>query len=120
MVAVVPQPPLMIPQRSTGRAVATEAMRAAALSMVGRLAAKTDRWVVVGADPAGRRGLEHPPGGTFLGYGVDPRVALGPGPAEQVAADLPLLLLIAGRLRGEPAYSDVPYGVAYRVALLYR
>jgi hypothetical protein len=48
MVAAVPQPPLMIPQFSAGRAVVTEAMR------------------------------------------------------------------------GEPTYSDVPYGVAYHVALLHR
>jgi len=103
MLAVVPEPPLMVPQLCTGREVETAPMRSSALAVVGRLADETNRWVVLGADPAGRRSVAHPPVGTFLGYGVDVRVALQPGPLREATAGLPLPLLIAGWLRGVAA-----------------
>jgi hypothetical protein len=78
-------------------------MRAACLAVVSRLAAAADRWIVVAADAAGRRSMDHPVGGTFLGYGVDVPVALAPGIVGTEGADLPLPLLIAGWLRGEVA-----------------
>jgi len=100
MVAVVPQPPLLVPQLTAGRAAESEPMRAACLDVVARLAAVADRWIVVAADPGGRRSLDHPVGGTFLGYGVDVPVALAPRVAGVARADLPLPLLVAGWLRG--------------------
>jgi hypothetical protein len=100
MVAVVPQPPLMVPQLSSGRAVETEQMRTSARSVVRRMAEVTEHWIVVGGDPAGRRSLDRPPAGTFRGYGIDLRVSLGPWPTDDAQADLPLPLLIAGWLRG--------------------
>jgi hypothetical protein len=132
MVAVVPQPPLMVPQLTAGRAAESEPMRAACLDVVARLAGAADRWLVVAADPGGRRSVDHPVGGTFLGYGVDVRVALTPddpgadrvggaaGTASGTAPSsvpgasagdpdlypdgyLPLPLLIAGWLRGQVA-----------------
>jgi len=103
MVAVVPQPPLMVPQLTAGRAAESEPMRAACLAVASRLAAAADRWIVVAADAAGRRSMDHPVGGTFLGYGVDVPVALAPGIVGTDAADLPLPLLIAGWLRGQVA-----------------
>jgi hypothetical protein len=109
MVAVVPQPPLMVPQLTAGRAADSEPMRAACLEVAARLAAASDRWLVVAADPAGRRTVDQPVGGTFLGYGVDVPVALAPGvigapdlPGPE-AAELPLPLLVAGWLRGRTA-----------------
>lgn len=109
MVAVVPQPPLMLPQLTVGRAAESEPMRAACLDVAARLAAVADRWIVVAADPGGRQSMDHPVGGTFLGYGVDVPVTLAPagsaaaGVAGVVRDDLPLPLLIAGWLRGQAA-----------------
>ncbi|MDT7556039.1 MAG: hypothetical protein QOI68_509 [Pseudonocardiales bacterium] len=84
-------------------------MRAACLDVAARLAAVADRWIVVAADPGGRQSMDHPVGGTFLGYGVDVPVTLAPGGpagaggAGAVRDDLPLPLLIAGWLRGQAA-----------------
>jgi hypothetical protein len=102
MVAFVPQPPLLVPQLTTGRAADSEPMRAACLDVAARLAAVADRWVAVAADPGGRRTVSEPVGGTFLGYGVDVPVTLAPG-ATTTSADLPLPLLVAGWLRGAVA-----------------
>jgi hypothetical protein len=113
MVAVVPQPPLMLPQLTAGRAAESEPMRAACLEVAARLATVADRWIVVAADPGGRLSMDHPVGGTFLGYGVDVPVTLAPGArapvgvAEAVRDDLPLPLLIAGWLRGQVAQGVV-------------
>ena len=112
MVAVVPQPPLMVPQLTVGRAADSEPMRAACLDVAARLAAASDRWLVVAADPGGRRTVDQPVGGTFLGFGVDVPVALTPsapgvgaGAGDPPPADpaLPLPLLVAGWLRGRAA-----------------
>jgi len=129
MVAVVPQPPLMVPQLTAGRAAESQPMRTACLDVAASLAGAADRWLVVAADPGGRRSVDQPVGGTFLGYGVDVRVALGPGgpgadrtgqvpggeppdtpsdPAQMypdgyIDEHLPLPLLIAGWLRGQVA-----------------
>lgn len=101
MVAVVPSPPLLVPQLVAGRAAETAELRSACLRAASRLADAADRWIVVAADPGGRRTLAQPVGGTFVGYGVDVPVALAPG--APVEPDLPLPLLIAGWLRGEVA-----------------
>jgi hypothetical protein len=107
MVAVVPQSPLMVPQLTAGRAADSEPMRSACLDVAARLAAASDRWLVVAADPGGRRTVDQPIGGTFLGFGVDVPVTLTPGSpgAGAGAADpaLPLPLLVAGWLRGRAA-----------------
>jgi hypothetical protein len=103
MVAVVPQPPLLVPQLTAGRAADSEPMRAACLRVAARLAEAADRWVVVAADPSGRRTVDQPVGGTFLGYGVDVAVGLGPGLAGAPRVDLPLPLLVAAWLRGRAA-----------------
>lgn len=110
VVAVVPQPPLLVPQLTVGGAAESEPMRRACLDVVARLGEVAHRWLVVGADPGdpadqrGERGTVPAPGyGTFLGYGVDVRVSLHPEPAGQPSGDLPLPMLIAGWLRGQAA-----------------
>jgi hypothetical protein len=87
MVAVVPQPPLMVPQLTAGRAAESEPMRAACLDVAARLAGAADQWLVVASDPGGRRTMDHPAGGTFRGYGVDVRVTLGPDVPAAPGAD---------------------------------
>ena len=102
-VAVVPHPPLLVPEVAAGAAVETASLRAACLVAAGALAAAGTRWVAVAAvdDPADDPADDPVVGavGTFAGYGVDVTVGLGPQPGA--ASDhLPLPLLVAGWLRG--------------------
>lgn len=95
-VAVLPQPPLLVPELAAGAAGETAALREACLVAAARLG--PGRWVAVGADAGGRRTVGPDARGTFAGYGVDVRVRLdtrGPdaGPADP---RLPLPLLVAG------------------------
>lgn len=98
MVAVVPQPPLMVPQLTGGPVPEAEPVRSAALAAATELARSARRWVVVGS---GAGALAE--AGTFSGFGVDVPVRLRPGATDRPAADLPLPLLIAGWLRGQVA-----------------
>lgn len=113
VIAVLPQPPLLLPELAGGAAVETEALRAACRETAAELAGATRTWIVVGADPGGRRSVEPGTAGTFAGYGRDVAVVLpgGRGAADDEGARLPLPLLIAGwaaagtgaelRVRGE-------------------
>ncbi len=79
MVAVLPQPPLLVPELATGATAETAELRAACLAAAGRLAAAATDWIAVGADAAGRRTVGQATRGSFVGFGVDVQVALGPG-----------------------------------------
>ncbi|HEY2204517.1 MAG TPA: hypothetical protein VGH99_08585 [Pseudonocardia sp.] len=108
MVAVVPSPPLMIPQLTVGRAAESAPMREAALAAAAALAESAGRWFVIGGHPGPAGDLGDRAGaGSFLGYGVDVPVALTPSPVAPADPDLPLPLLIAGWLRGEVARATV-------------
>ncbi len=102
MVAVVPAPPLLVPQLCAGAAAESDVMREACLSVAHRLASAR-RWIVLGSDPGGRRRIERPGRGTFLGFGVDVRVGFEPAPVTEGVSDLPLPVLIAGWLRDNAA-----------------
>jgi hypothetical protein len=98
--AVVPHPPLLVPELAGAAAAETSALRAACRDVAAQLAAAGERWIAVGAGPAGSL---HPPdtAGTFAGFGADVRVALGPDvdPSAVPEPDLPLPVLVAGWLR---------------------
>jgi hypothetical protein len=100
--AVVPHPPLLVPELAGAAAAETTDLRAACRDVAAALAAAGDRWIAVGAGPVGSL---HPPDtcGTFAGFGADVRVALGPDvdPSAVPDRDLPLPVLIAGWLRAE-------------------
>ncbi len=99
-VAVVPHPPLLVPEVAAGAAVETASLRAACLAAAGALAAAATRWVAVAAvDVAAVDDAAAGAAGTFSGYGVDVTVGLGPQPGA-ASDDLPLPLLVAGWLRG--------------------
>ncbi len=102
--AVVPHPPILVPEVAAGAAAETAALRDACLLAAGALARRCARWVAVAAvDPAVATGTA----GSFAGYGVDIPVTLDPD-AEQVdGADLPLPLLIAGWLRGQVGKREI-------------
>lgn len=103
--AVVPQPPLLVPELA-GRAVGeTPELRAACRDAARRLAAVASRWLVVGAASTPSRHAASTCG-TFAAFGADVRVSLaGPDapeadPSAEPDRDLPLPVLVAGWLRG--------------------
>jgi hypothetical protein len=99
VVAVLPQPPLLIPELATGAAAETAELRAACLAAATRLGRAAQRWIAIGADPGGRRTITHSARGSFVGFGVDVVVGLDtvdPRPAAAVDPFLPLPMLVAG------------------------
>lgn len=94
-IAIVPSPPVMVPELASSAAAETEDLRAAAVSAAAQL---PPRWISVGvAATDGRYGPDSV--GTFAGYGVDVRVALS-GPATGEPTAMPLCALITAWLRG--------------------
>jgi hypothetical protein len=107
MVAVVPEPPLLVPELATGAAAETAALRAACQEAAHRLAAASPSWIAVGADMGGRRTVPADARGSFVGFGAEAGAAvvvgLSPDAAGPVDPALPLPLLIVGWLRcGRP------------------
>lgn len=119
-VAVLPQPPLLVPELAGAAAAETADVRGAVLDAAAGLAARASRWIAVGADAGGRRTVTPDVVGTFAGFGVDVRVALDTAapPYSGADADLPLPLLVAGwaaastgaavTIRGELVAPDLP------------
>ena len=107
-VAVVPHPPLLVPELAAGAAVETTSLRDACLVAAGALAQQSPRWVAVAAvDPAAATGTA----GSFVGYGVDVDVGLCPKATAADRVELPLPLLIAGWLRGQVGAAHVSVAV---------
>ncbi|GLW91518.1 hypothetical protein Aglo03_23340 [Actinokineospora globicatena] len=105
-VAVVPHPPLIVPELTGGGDRDADAVRADCLAVAASLV-DLPRWVAVGAgDRPGRYGPDV--AGTFRGFGVDVRVGLG-AKADLTFADpeLPLPALVAGWLRAQVGGPDV-------------
>lgn len=75
-VAVLPQPPLLVPELATGAVAETAALRAACVTAAARLGNAARRWIAVGADQRGRATVQPGAHGTFAGFGVDVPVAL--------------------------------------------
>ena len=122
MVAVLPEPPLLVPELATGAASETAELRGACVRAAGRLAGAAPRWIAVGADPGGRRTVGPDARGSFVGFGADVVVGLDtrgcPGCDRRgpIDPDFPLPLLVAGwvaastgaavRVRGELVAPD--------------
>lgn len=107
MVAVVPEPPLLLPELATGAAAATAELRAACVAAATRLAGAASNWICVGADEGGRRTVPSDARGSFVGFGADVTVTLG-GCDAPVDPRFPLPLLVAGWLAAQT-------GVAIRI-----
>ncbi|HEX3648638.1 MAG TPA: hypothetical protein VHV49_09420 [Pseudonocardiaceae bacterium] len=97
--AILPHPPLLVPELVGNVRTRTEPVRTACVTAAARLAAAAPDWVAVAADPAGPVTLPAGARGSFAGYGVDVPVTLDP--TREVAPDplLPLPALVAGWLR---------------------
>lgn len=99
--AVVPNPPLLVPELVGAAVAETAPLRAACESAVRQLAAAgARRWVAVAAHADGPRRVPPTATGTFAGFGVDVPVALGPPGDERCRMDQ-LPMLVAGWLRGQ-------------------
>lgn len=99
-VAVVPHPPLLVPELVPGSEQDTAPVRDAVLDAVRWLRDGSAHWLAVGAHHGGPGSYGPATGGSFSGYGVGVAVSLsrnGAGPGNEV--DLPLPVLTAGWLR---------------------
>ncbi|MFD4369785.1 hypothetical protein [Rhodococcus sp. NPDC058521] len=102
--ALVPSPPLLVPELA-GRGVGeTAGLRAAAGRVVSALAAESTTWTAIGVG-ARTEAFSSPARGTFRGYGADVEVSFGGGSDSEVDPELPLAALVAGWLRGAYATS---------------
>jgi hypothetical protein len=95
-IALMPSPPVMVPELARGAAGELADLRAAVARCVEGL---PDRWVAIGVGLVDEV-LTPPKAGTFAGYGVDVRVALSPD-ADAAPVELPLCALITGWARGD-------------------
>ncbi|MEK8071834.1 class III extradiol dioxygenase subunit B-like domain-containing protein [Rhodococcus sp. EXRC-4A-4] len=104
--ALVPTPPLLIPELTGAGAAETADLRAAAVDAMTRLTSVADRWLALGVDHT-RATYDDSTIGTVRGFGVDVVVSLSGGTAPTAPdPDLPLAVLIAGWLRGVAAPDD--------------
>jgi hypothetical protein len=95
--AVLPHPPLLVPQLVVGEDVDVTAVRDACLAAATRLTSAATRWVAVGAGPAGILGPDAV--GTFRGFGVDVVVRMSDGTTKEPDLAMPLSALVTGWLR---------------------
>jgi len=103
-IAIVPQPPLLVPELVGAAAAEIEPLSTACQQAVLRSA--TRRWHAVGVDGSGPARVESGASGSFRGYGADVPVRLGSGPLAGGTGQavppggLPLPMLVAGWLCG--------------------
>lgn len=105
-VAVVPSPPLLVPELVVGHDDDVQFVRDACLSVAASLAEAAGHWVAVAADgtasPDGHATWVGPDAvGTFRGFGVDVPVHLANGARTEPDLAMPLPALVAGWLRGQ-------------------
>jgi hypothetical protein len=95
-IAIIPSPPVLVPELAGAAAAELTDLRAAVFAAAGSL---PPRWVAVGAGPidAARAVFGPDSVGTFAGFGADVTVRLSP--EASAPADLPLCALMAGWVR---------------------
>jgi hypothetical protein len=112
-VAVVPQPPLLVPELVVGQDPDVLRVRAECIDVAARLAEVAPRWVAIAADELASPDADRPTiigphaAGTFRGYGVDVPVHLSTGGASAPDPNMPLPALIAGWLREQAGAAEV-------------
>jgi hypothetical protein len=98
-VAVLPQPPLLVPELVGGPDQDAAKLRESCVQVAARLAEAAKEWVAVGAGAAAAA-LAPADVGTFADFGVDVEVKLGASAEAEPDPSMPLPALIAGWLRG--------------------
>ncbi|WP_460956173.1 class III extradiol ring-cleavage dioxygenase family protein [Parasphingorhabdus pacifica] len=99
-IAVVPYPPLLVPELTVRAGAEVEQLRSACLRAASSVTEVAPEWVALGAEPSGSRVCGPETAGTFAGYGVDVPVTLGGRGGLPPDPQLPLPALMAGWLRG--------------------
>jgi aromatic ring-opening dioxygenase LigB subunit len=94
--AVVPHPPLLVPELVVAEVPEVRAVRRACVAAARALAQASRRWIAV-APGYGEVGPDA--AGTFRGYGVDVRVTLSDDTQGEADPAMPLPALVAGWLR---------------------
>lgn len=104
--ALVPSPPLLVPELAGRNVDETSELRAAAGRVVSALAAESTTWTAIGVGLR-TEAFRSPTRGTFRGYGADVEVSFdGDSDSDsEVDPELPLAALVAGWLRGVYATS---------------
>ena len=102
--ALVPSPPVIVPELNGARSTETEPLRASAVVAARRLGSLATRWTVVGVGDT-EQTLSADSVGTFRGFGVDVRVGLSERAGGEPDPWMPLAALIAGWLREQVAHS---------------
>jgi aromatic ring-opening dioxygenase LigB subunit len=98
-VAVLPQPPLLVPELVGGPDEDAARLRDACVEVAARLAAAADEWIAIGA-AAAPAVVEPGEVGTFADFGVNVEVSLGAANGAEPDPSMPLPALVAGWLRG--------------------
>ena len=114
-VAVVPQPPLLVPELVVGQDPDVRTVREECLAVAAQLVRAAPRWVAIAADELASPDVERPTTvgpravGTFRGYGVDVPVRLSADDTGGSDPDpsMPLPALIAGWLREQAGAAEV-------------
>ncbi len=107
-VAVVPYPPLLVPELTVRAGAEIEQLRATCLRAVSSLTESTTEWVAVGVDRSGPLRWGPDTKGTFAGFGADVAVGLDDSPVGAPPDPrLPLPVLIAGWLRAQVSAARV-------------
>lgn len=106
-VAVVPLPPLLVPELAPGVATETAGVRDAVSEAVAWLGESSRHWHAIGAHDGPRATFEPPTCGSFGGFGVDVPVSLSDDTSAPASADLPLPVLVAGWLRAGAGAASV-------------
>ncbi|MFC4858499.1 hypothetical protein [Actinophytocola glycyrrhizae] len=103
--AVVPTPPLLVPELVAGTDADVTAVRAACLAVTTRLTSAAPHWIAVGAGPAGVLGPDA--AGTFAGFGVDVVVRMSDAATSAPDPAMPLSALVTAWLRAQVAAAAV-------------
>jgi hypothetical protein len=103
--AVVPHPPLLVPELVAGADGDVAAVRAACLAVATRLTSVAPRWIAVGTGPAGVLGPDA--AGTFAGFGVDVTVCMSAAATSAPDPAMPLSALIVAWLREQSGADEV-------------
>lgn len=106
-IAVVPYPPLLVPELTVRSTSVIEPVRSACLRATTILTESATEWVAVGVDRSGPPELGPGTTGTFAGYGVDVPVSLHEHERTTPDPDLPLPALVAGLLRAQAGARSV-------------
>jgi aromatic ring-opening dioxygenase LigB subunit len=103
--AVVPHPPLLVPELVAGADSDVTAVRAACLSVATRLTSAATRWIAVGAGPGGVLGSDAV--GTFAGFGVDVVVRMSDAAPGEPDPAMVLPALVTAWLRERAGAEEV-------------